>query len=89
MGVKGDRRGTAFLMYNMFKMDDLAEQFARRDRLRRKLALEKTPEQRMRDMARLQERMWATLRSSPDGYAHFLRRNYKARAIKVRDPHAG
>jgi hypothetical protein len=76
-------------MYNTPKMDDFAEQFARRNRLRRKLALEKTPEQRMVDMARLQERMWATLRNSPDGYAHFLRRNYKARAIKVRDPHVG
>jgi hypothetical protein len=66
----------------------LAEQLARRDRLRRKLALAKTPAQRMQDMQKLQDRMFATLRSSPAGYAHFLRRNFKARAIPVRDPDA-
>lgn len=62
-------------------MDDIAEQLARRDRLRRKLAREKSSEQRMADMARLQAAMWATLRQSPAGYAHFLRRNFKARAV--------
>jgi hypothetical protein len=66
-------------------MDDLTEQLARRDRLRRKLALLKTPEQRMADFARLQQRMWTTLLSNPQGYAHFLRRNFKARAVKA--PH--
>jgi len=65
-------------------MDDLEPQLARRDRYRRKLALLKTPEERMRDMARLQERMWAILRSSPEGYAHFMRRNYMKRAIQHR-----
>jgi hypothetical protein len=64
-------------------MDDIADQLAIRDRLRRKLALQKTPEQRMEDMGRLQERVWATMRSSPDGYAHFLRRNFKARSISA------
>jgi len=65
--------------------DDLTRQLARRDRLRRKLALQKTPAQRMRDMQQLQNRMFATLRGSPAGYAHFLRRNFKARVISVRD----
>jgi hypothetical protein len=65
-------------------MDDLAEQIARRDSFRRKLALGKTPQERMGDMAKLQETMWATLRRSPEGYAHFLRRNFKARAVAVR-----
>jgi hypothetical protein len=64
-------------------MDDIREQLAIRDRFRRKLALRKTPEERLRDMARLQERMWGTMKSSPDGYLHFLRRNFKARAIDV------
>ena len=66
-------------------MQDITEQLARRDRFRRALALAKTPEQRMEDMAKLQERMWATLTSSPDGYAHFLRRNFRKRAIPIRD----
>ena len=65
-------------------MDDLAEQFARRDRLRRAMAPRKTPEQRMADMAALQRRCWEVLRNSLQGYAHFLRRNFKARAIDVK-----
>jgi hypothetical protein len=59
------------------------------ERYRRKLAWRKTPEERMRDMDRLQERMWAILRSSPQGYAHFMRRNFKARAIDVKKLHGG
>jgi hypothetical protein len=64
-------------------MDDIASQFELRDSFRRKMALLKTPAERMRDMAKLQERACAILRSNPQGYAHFLRRNYKARAINV------
>ncbi|HEY8749444.1 MAG TPA: hypothetical protein VIM11_15775 [Tepidisphaeraceae bacterium] len=63
--------------------DDIASQLAIRDSYRRKLAMLKTPAERMRDMERLQAEMWARLRSSPEGYAHFLRRNYKTRAIPV------
>jgi hypothetical protein len=37
----------------------------------------------MADMAQLQKAMWARLQSSPEGYTHFLRRNYKARAIPI------
>jgi hypothetical protein len=66
-------------------MDDLAEQLARRDRMRRKLAWAKTPEERMRDMAQMQERAMAALRGNPAGYAWYLKRNYKKRAIDVRN----
>jgi hypothetical protein len=66
-------------------MDNIAEQLAIRDRFRRRLALQKTPEERMRDMARLQESAKAEMRRSPEGYAHFLRRNFRARAVGVRD----
>jgi len=69
-------------------MTDAAEQLVNRDRLRRKLATRASPAERVRDLARLQEATWAILRSSPAGYAHFLRRNFKARAIQVRDPNA-
>jgi hypothetical protein len=64
-------------------MDDIESKLAARDRYRQKLALQKTPEQRMEDFWRLQEAAWATLRSNPEGYARFLRRNYKARAIPI------
>jgi len=64
-------------------MDDISAQLAVRDRYRRRIALQKTPEQRMADMARLQKAAWDMLQSSPEGYARFLRRNYKARAIPL------
>jgi hypothetical protein len=68
-------------------MDDITRQQAIRDRFQRKLSLQKTPEQRMRDMETLQATAWATLRRSPEGYAHFLRRNFRARAVRTRDQH--
>ncbi len=61
---------------------DIAEQLAIRDRFRRKMALRKTPEQRMREMAERQRALAG--RMSPEGYAHFIRRNFKKRAIEVR-----
>jgi hypothetical protein len=62
-------------------MDDIAQQLARRDRVRRHYWQSLTHEQRLDEMSRLQARAWAILRSNPDGYAHFMRRNMKARAI--------
>jgi hypothetical protein len=65
-------------------MDDIAEQLAIRDRFRKKMIQRETPSERLRAMARLQQETWDALRSSPSGWAHFLRRNFKARAIDVR-----
>ena len=62
-------------------MDDIAEQLARRDRVRRHYWQSLTFEQRLDAMSRHQARAWAILRSNPEGYAHFIRRNMKARAI--------
>jgi hypothetical protein len=62
---------------------EIAEQLARRDRLRKKLAAGETYSQRMQKMAELQEATWKALQASPTGWAHFLRRNFKARAIDV------
>jgi hypothetical protein len=69
-------------------MDDISRQLAARDRMRRRLALQATPAERVRDMMRLSQATWDLLRRSPEGYAHFLRRNFKARAIVVRDADA-
>jgi len=69
-------------------MDDIAEQLARRDRVRRHYSQSLTPEQRLDAMSRHQARAWAILRSNPDGYAHFIRRNMKVRAIDVTALHA-
>ncbi len=71
-------------------MDDVGKQLAARDRFRRALSWRKTPDERMRAMMDLQRRTWETLRASPNGYAHFLRRNFKARAARsiAGDTHA-
>jgi hypothetical protein len=77
------------LIYGIiWQMDDLDAQLAHRDNFRRQRALKMTPEERLREMAKLQQRMWAILKSSPTGYAHFLRRNFKARAVRVKEDDA-
>jgi hypothetical protein len=63
--------------------EEIAEQFALRDRMRKKLAARETYSERMQKMAALQEATWKALQASPSGWAHFLRRNFKARAIDV------
>jgi hypothetical protein len=68
-------------------VDELNRQFQVRDRLRREFAARSTMSQRLRDMDRLQQLTWEILRASPSGYEHFLRRNFKARAIPPRDSH--
>ena len=64
-------------------MDDLSEQLAIRDRMRKRLAAQSSPAERLEQMLRLQRQAWDLLRQSPQGYAHFHRRNLKARAIAV------
>jgi hypothetical protein len=76
-----------FLRYNHQPMDELTKQLAIRDRFRRKLNLQLTPEQRLEKLAQLQAAAWDILRCSPDGYAHFLRRNFRARSIRGWDRH--
>jgi hypothetical protein len=66
-------------------VEDINEQFARRDRYRQHLESKKTPERRMAEMAQLQARAWKILQNSPDGYAWFMKRNYRSRAIQVQD----
>jgi hypothetical protein len=70
-------------------MDEkIAEQLAIRDRFLRRLSLQRTPAERMELMLRLQAQARHVLAGSPQGYAHFLRRNYKARRITPVDEHA-
>lgn len=61
--------------------DDLAEQLAARDRIRKAMFLRLSYEERLEEMGRLQRATWDLLRANPEGYAHFLRRNFKARAV--------
>jgi hypothetical protein len=82
-GLLGDQTRLEFP-----KMDEITEQFARRDRMRKKLAALESYSERMQKMAVLQETTWKALRASPSGWAHFLKRNFKARAIDVANPDA-
>jgi hypothetical protein len=81
----GDRR-----WYARSTVDDIARQLAARDRLMRRQSQELTPDQRLSKMWQLQQASWERLHQSPKGYAHFIRRNFKARAITPPpfDPHA-
>lgn len=64
-------------------MDDISDQLAARDRFRRAVYARQSPAERMEAMRRLQRMTWRVLQSSPNGYAHFLRRNFRARAVDV------
>ena len=59
--------------------EDLSQALESRDRYRRRLAARETPEQRMQRFIEVQRRAFETLRSSPEGWLNFLRRNYRAR----------
>ncbi|HSU65340.1 MAG TPA: hypothetical protein VLJ39_00585 [Tepidisphaeraceae bacterium] len=62
-------------------MDDIASQLAARDRFLQASNRLLTPRRRMEKMFRMQQAAWETLRRNPEGYARFLRRNFKARAV--------
>ena len=70
-------------------MEDLAEQLALRDRFMRRRWEGQTWEERLAAVDRFQSAAWEALRLSPDGYAHFIRRNYKARATDWVEPTGG
>ncbi|MEX0671169.1 MAG: hypothetical protein WD060_12000 [Pirellulales bacterium] len=54
-----------------------------RDRHAAAASLVRSPEERLQAMQELIAGSWAMLEANPEGLAHFLRRNYKARAIAV------
>ncbi|HEY8665926.1 MAG TPA: hypothetical protein VIL86_04630 [Tepidisphaeraceae bacterium] len=53
-----------------------------RDRLMRRQAALLTPEERMARMEALQNACFAALQANPAGWEHFLRRNFKKRAVR-------
>jgi hypothetical protein len=63
-------------------MDDISQQLQVRDRLRKRLAAQMTPEQRLQRMAELQAYAWAVLQQNPEGLERFWRRNFRQRAAR-------
>jgi hypothetical protein len=53
-----------------------------RDRHLRSHALSLTPSERLAAMRAVLVSSWATLQRHPEGMAHWLRRNYRARAVR-------
>jgi hypothetical protein len=55
---------------------------AARDRHLRSRVLALTPSERLAAMRSLMASSWAALQRHPEGMAHWLRRNYRARAVR-------
>ena len=64
---------------------EIAERLAARDRHRRRLLEQETPEQRMERHAEMQRAAFELLRASPEGWRRFLERNMKSRRTEYRD----
>ena len=64
---------------------DIATALQWRARAAQRLRGQETGEQRLLRLARLQSAAFALLRTSPDGFEHFLRRNLASRRVKVID----
>ena len=60
---------------------EIAEKFALRDRVMRRMYLSLTYDQRVERMRQLNEWGIARLAQNPDGYQRFIARNFACRAI--------
>jgi hypothetical protein len=65
--------------------EDIAEQFARRDRFIRRQQHAMTPAERMDALWRMQRQSWAVLSQHPEGLANFMRRNLRKRSVSWRE----
>lgn len=63
--------------------DDISSAIEARRRFERRLRSSESPEQRLARFVRLQRRSFELLHASPDGFQHFLRRNYRSRRAEV------
>jgi hypothetical protein len=64
----------------------IADQLAIRDRFRGRIWAAQSWEERLVALDRHLTSSEATMRTSPQGYAHFLRRNYRKRSTDWTDP---
>jgi hypothetical protein len=65
--------------------EEIAAAIEARNRFMNRLRSAESPEERMVRFYRLQARAMEVLLSSPEGYQHFLRRNFHARRAEVVD----
>ncbi len=61
----------------------ISQAIRRRSEYARRVGDARTPGQRLADFARIQQVAFSILRASPNGYHHFVRRNYRARRVEV------
>ena len=64
---------------------EIQDAIERRDRYRRRYELRRSPGERLAAFYELQQTAFALLRASPEGYQHFLRRNYASRRTEIVD----
>ena len=64
---------------------DIAKAMHARETLQRHLKSDESGEQRLERFVRLQQAAFELLRSSPEGYQHFLKRNTRSRRVQVID----
>jgi hypothetical protein len=69
------------IWYHSGIMEDIAGQLALRDRFLKHRWQELPPIQRLKEIDELQQRSWHILKMSPQGYARFLKRNFKKRSF--------
>ena len=67
------------------EQDDVEAAIVARNRFQRRLSEQRTPGERLAELARLQQASFRLLRESPHGYEHFLRRNLESRRVEVID----
>jgi hypothetical protein len=65
--------------------DDMDAAINLRNRFQRRLNEQRSPSERLADLARLQQASFRLLSESPHGYEHFLRRNLESRRVEVVD----
>ena len=63
--------------------DDISTAFETRTHFERRLRGSESPEQRLARFVQLQRRSFELLQASPDGFQHFLRRNFQSRRAEV------
>ena len=63
--------------------DEIRSGFEAREQFERRWREGESPEQRLERFLQLQQQAFEILAASPDGFQHFLRRNYQSRRMEV------
>ncbi len=68
----------------MLHMDEVSQKLEIRDSFVRKISARQTPDERMREMWRMQQASWEKLKRTPSAWNLYIRHQFKQRAVDVR-----